>query len=84
MGARCAHSHGKAILPTQPLTFFSAIAQVFVREAVIKLMRPSKQRKSKVERVTAPAGVRVFFIAQPQCTVRVAQHPGANRRPDTG
>ena len=34
--------------------------------------------------MTAPAGVRVFFIAQPQCPVRVAQHPGANRAEDTG
>jgi hypothetical protein len=29
---------------------------------MIELVRPSCQRKSEVEGVTAPAGVRVFFI----------------------
>ena len=33
--------------------------------------------------MTAPAGVRVFFIVQPHCPVRVAQYPGANRAEDT-
>ena len=51
---------------------------------MIELMRPHGQRKSEVEGVTAPAGVRVFFIVQPQCPVRVAQYPGANRAEDTG
>ena len=60
----CQHrpQHGQAVLPTQPLTFFGALAQVLVRQAVIELMRPNSQRKSEVEGVTAPAGVRVFFI----------------------
>ena len=34
--------------------------------------------------MTAPVRVRVFFIAQPQCPVRVTQHPGANRAEETG
>ena len=34
--------------------------------------------------MAAPAGMRIFFIAQPQCPVRVAQHPGATRSEDTG
>jgi hypothetical protein len=44
--------------------------------AMIELMRHSKERKSEVEGMTAPADVRVFCIAQTQCPVRVAQYPG--------
>ena len=33
--------------------------------------------------MTTPMGVCVFFVAQPPRLVRVAQHPGANRAPDT-
>ena len=51
---------------------------------MIELMRPHTQRPSEVEGVTTPAGVRVLFIAQPQCPVRITQHPGANRAIDTG
>ena len=54
---------GQAVLPTQPLTFFGAPAQVLVVEAVIELMRPNGQRPSEVEEMAAPTGVRVSFIA---------------------
>jgi hypothetical protein len=33
-----------------------------VPAAVIELMRQCEQRQSEVEGVTAPAGVRVFFV----------------------
>ena len=34
--------------------------------------------------MAAPASMGIFFIAQPRCPVRVAQHPGATRSEDTG
>src|ERR1700733_2365450 len=46
-------------------------------------MHPRTQCKSDVERMTAAAGMRVRFIAQPQCPIRIAQHPGANRGQET-
>ena len=51
----------QAVLPPKPLTFFGALAQVLVAKAVIESCAPS-QRKSEVEGVAAPTGVRVFFI----------------------
>ena len=56
--------HGQAVLPTQPLTFFgAALAQILRLAAAIELMLPSRQRPSEVEGVTAPASMRVFFVA---------------------
>src|SRR3954469_20664499 len=68
----------QTVFPAQPFTFFCALAIVLQLAAMIILMCPKIQGKSKVERMTAPAGVGVFFIAQPQRPVRVSQHPGAN------
>ena len=75
---------GQAVLPTQPLTFFGTLAKVLELKAVIELMRPNGQRTSEIEGVAAPSGVRVLFIAQSRCSVRVAQYPGANRAHDPG
>src|SRR4051812_11809016 len=82
----CAHRPQKrqAVLPAEPLAFFGTLAQVIGIAAVIELMRPYYQRISEVEGVTAPAGVRVFFFAQPQCPVQVAQSPVTDRAKDTG
>src|SRR5580692_7446260 len=47
-------------------------------------MRSSKQRISMVEGVAALACVPVRFIFQPQCPIRLAQYPGADRAENTG
>ena len=84
MGASIAHSTGRLFSRPSRSHSSARLRRSSCLTAVIELMRPSRQRKSEVEGVAAPAGVRVFFIAQPQCPVRVAQYPGANRAEDTG
>ena len=50
---------------------------------MIEILRPSCQRKSEVEGVTAPPCVRIFFVAQPLGPIQVAQYPCVPRTPDT-
>jgi hypothetical protein len=47
-------------------------------------MRSVNQRQSEILWVTAPASVRIFFIAQPHRPVGITQYPGANRGKKTG
>ena len=84
MGANIAHSTGRLFSRPSRSHSSARLQQVLELTAVIELVHPIRQRKSEVEGVTAPAGVRVLFIAQPQCPIRVAQYPGANRAVDTG
>ena len=75
----CQHrpQHGQAVSGPAAHILRRACAGRLVK-AAIELMRPMLA-PSEVEGVTAPAGMRVFFMAQPQCPVGVTQHPGAYR-----
>src|ERR1700722_17314664 len=46
-------------------------------------MRPSHQRHPDVQRMTAPAGMLILLIVQPQRPVRVTKYPGADRAKHT-
>ena len=64
-GAISAHSTGRLFSRPSRSHSSARLRRSSCAIAVIELMRPGRQRISKVEGVIAPAGVRVFFIAQP-------------------